>query len=161
MVNEARFIDSNIYIIIIKTINVEHSWNISSNLSLHVIYPSIFLACPDHIHVEIDQDISKGGVDKLRLTSTLSGVSIQEVEYYWWLIHEINSPLYTFSVRLCCCNTIKQNDDILSMLVIYMGVWGWGWGGGGGGGVIIFHQHEIFYQVIHKNRYDIHSGLYI
>ena len=59
----------------------------------------LFTACPDHIHVSVSLNKSSLHEDTVRLTSTLSGVSLGEVEYYWWLIHEINSPLYTYSVK--------------------------------------------------------------
>ena len=56
-------------------------------------------ACPDNIHVSVSLDKSSLHEDTVRLTSTLSGIYLDEVEYYRWLIHEINSPLYTYSVK--------------------------------------------------------------
>ena len=60
----------------------------------------MFPDCPKHIQLELSQNITTVVIDTLQLTSVISGVSIEDVEYYWWLIHEINSPLYTFSVMV-------------------------------------------------------------
>ena len=77
-----------------STIVKKQCWcNISDNYSI------MFPDCPNHIRVEISPNITTAVIDKLWLTSIISGVSIKEVEYYWWLIHETNSPLYMFSVR--------------------------------------------------------------
>ena len=57
-----------------------------------------FTVCPDHIHVTIDGNRNYPDQDQVYLTSTLSGVNLDDMEYYWWLIHETNSPLYTYSV---------------------------------------------------------------
>ena len=55
-----------------------------------------FSACPDHILTNLSQEIV--GPNELHLTAVISGIEHDEVEYYWWLVHEINTPLYTFSV---------------------------------------------------------------
>ena len=36
----------------------------------------------------------------LNLRCVLSGASSNEVEYYWWLIAETNSPIYIYSVGI-------------------------------------------------------------
>ena len=72
--------------------------SIQRNSYIHMDIIS-FTACPDHIHLSVSLHKPSLRDDTVRLTSTLSGVSLDEVEYYWWLIHEINSPLYTYSVK--------------------------------------------------------------
>ena len=62
--------------------------------------PIFFTACPDHIHVTIDISRKYSDQHEVYLTSILSGVNQDDMEYYWWLIHETNSPLYTYSVSM-------------------------------------------------------------
>ena len=62
----------------------------------------------------------------VKLTCVVSGLSMEDVKFYWWLIHDSNTPLYTFSVgaiyqgRLTfvvksLCDILKyiRNTDIL------------------------------------------------
>ena len=49
-----------------------------------------FTVCPDHIHVTIDGNRNYQDQDQVNLTSTLSGVNQDDMDYY--------SPLYTYSV---------------------------------------------------------------
>ena len=47
---------------------------------------------------------SKPHDNEIILTCTGSGISRDKLEYYWWLIHDINSPIYTYSVIAECYN---------------------------------------------------------
>ena len=75
-----------------------------------VIFMFFFIDCPDFIDVTIHHKIMKNAKpsDKeINLTCIGSGISRDQLEYYWWLIHEINSPIYTYSVIAWCDINIR------------------------------------------------------
>ena len=36
---------------------------------------------------------------EVELKCSITGISLDEIQYYWWLLYEKNAPIYTFSVR--------------------------------------------------------------
>ena len=55
--------------------------------------------CPAEVNVALHQvsAVTRPNGDVI-LKCDLSGVTIKEVEFYWWLMDETNSPIFIFSV---------------------------------------------------------------
>ena len=70
---------------------------ITSNLSV-IDY---FTDCPGSVNVTISRaERPSTSSETVELTCIITGVSRDQMEYYWWLIDAINSPIYTFSVSI-------------------------------------------------------------
>ena len=59
-----------------------------------------FTECPESVNVTIKQAEKLSNLDDeaVELICVISGVTREEIEYYWWLIDATYTPIYTFSV---------------------------------------------------------------
>ena len=70
--------------------------------------PNWLSGCPPSANVTVTQvGLATRPRDTVVLKCTVTGLSPELVEHYWWLIKETNTPIFTYMVRyqckpLCC-----------------------------------------------------------
>ena len=75
-------------------------------------------ACPSPMNISlIQEDLAVRPTDEVVLTCTLSGVPSTQVQFYWWLLHQTNTPIYIFSVSTNVRWYVLKCIDAISRLV--------------------------------------------
>ena len=83
-------------------------------------YVGIWTACPDGISTNITQiALASRPQGDVTLTCVLSGVRHEQVEYYWWLIQELNAPIFQYSVSFNTIWHIVQKRYMLKQVDIF------------------------------------------
>ena len=77
-----------------------------------------FAACSPQNNVRIVQhNLADRPNGRVELTCLCSGVRPDDIEYFWWLIDDTNSPLYTYSVSVFYI--FWEQNICLSRIVIF------------------------------------------
>ena len=89
------------------------------------------LDCPDSINVTTCLSASNPLLDSgdAIIICTITGILRDQMEYYWWLIDDSNTPIYTFSVRLQRTHSRQfdiNNNFSLNRAYIYHGTMTYG-----------------------------------
>ena len=69
-------------------------------LVFSIFYWGLVSACPVSLSIEVIQlSLATRPHGDVTLKCKFTGVPSNYVKFYWWLRHETNTPIYTFSVR--------------------------------------------------------------
>ena len=57
--------------------------------------------CPHDVDIRLSQiELAGRPVDNIVLSCVIDGIARDQIDFFWWLKHENNIPLYTFSVMM-------------------------------------------------------------
>ena len=94
-------------------------------LCIYYLDPS---ACDPNYNVNIIQhELANRPNGNVELTCICSGVPGDDIEFYWWLLDDHNSPLYTYSVSLVCVLSEQYDYCFISLCVQLMLIHAWVW----------------------------------
>ena len=91
-----------------------------SSITLCISVIIYFTDCPGSVNVTISSRTewpSTTSDQTVELTCIITGVSRDQMEYYWWLIDAINSPIYTFSVSIVANKADRLMYSVTMMFI--------------------------------------------
>ena len=72
---------------------------------IHILYLITYVIiwfiseCPHGVNLTLNQnDLAERPVDEVVLSCVIDGIAVDQLMFFWWLEHDSNMPIYTYSV---------------------------------------------------------------